>query len=99
MASSVPVGALVGWMLLLTAKHIVADFFRQGRGAVGICGGDGATFLAQKFQDPLESDPFDYGFVGEVTEGVFCLVQEVAHDETLAAGGCTRDRQIGAAGL
>jgi uncharacterized protein DUF3307 len=29
MSSSVPVGALVGWMLLLTAKHIVADFFLQ----------------------------------------------------------------------
>src|SRR4029434_10673875 len=26
---TVPVGALVGWMLLLTAKHIVADFFLQ----------------------------------------------------------------------
>ncbi|HTG03431.1 MAG TPA: DUF3307 domain-containing protein, partial [Bradyrhizobium sp.] len=29
MSSSVPVGALVGWMLLLTAKHIVADFILQ----------------------------------------------------------------------
>mgnify|MGYP000152539775 CR=1 FL=1 len=29
MSSTVPVGALVGWMLLLTAKHIVADFFLQ----------------------------------------------------------------------
>src|SRR2546430_17164256 len=29
MSSSVPVGALVGWMLLLTAKHVVADFFLQ----------------------------------------------------------------------
>ncbi len=29
MSSSVPVGALVGWMLLLTAKHIVADFMLQ----------------------------------------------------------------------
>jgi uncharacterized protein DUF3307 len=29
MSSSVPVAALVGWMLLLTAKHIVADFFLQ----------------------------------------------------------------------
>jgi len=29
MSSSIPVGALVGWMLLLTAKHIIADFFLQ----------------------------------------------------------------------
>jgi Protein of unknown function (DUF3307) len=29
MSSSVAVGALVGWMLLLTAKHVVADFFLQ----------------------------------------------------------------------
>ena len=29
MSSTVPVGALIGWMLLLTAKHIVADFFLQ----------------------------------------------------------------------
>jgi hypothetical protein len=28
MSSSVPVGALVGWMLL-TTKHVVADFFLQ----------------------------------------------------------------------
>ena len=29
MSSSVAVGALVGWMLVLTLKHIVADFFLQ----------------------------------------------------------------------
>src|SRR5438034_1262241 len=29
MSSSVPVGALVGWMLLLTVKHIIADFMLQ----------------------------------------------------------------------
>ena len=28
-SSSVPVGALVGWMLLLTFKHIIADFVLQ----------------------------------------------------------------------
>ena len=27
--SSVPVAALVGWMLLLTFKHIIADFVLQ----------------------------------------------------------------------
>jgi Protein of unknown function (DUF3307) len=29
LSSSVPVGALVGWLLLLTTKHIIADFFLQ----------------------------------------------------------------------
>ena len=29
MSSSVPVGALIGWMLLLTVKHIIADFVLQ----------------------------------------------------------------------
>src|SRR4029077_8269202 len=29
MSSSVPVGALVGWMLLLTVKHVIADFVLQ----------------------------------------------------------------------
>ena len=29
MSSSVPVGALVGWMLVLTVKHVIADFFLQ----------------------------------------------------------------------
>jgi hypothetical protein len=29
MSSSVPLGALVGWMLLLTIKHIIADFVLQ----------------------------------------------------------------------
>ena len=29
MSSAVPVGALIGWMLLLTFKHIIADFVLQ----------------------------------------------------------------------
>jgi len=29
MSSSVPVGALVGWMLVLTVKHVIADFALQ----------------------------------------------------------------------
>src|ERR1700688_3197306 len=29
MSSSIPVGALVGWMLVLTFKHIIADFVLQ----------------------------------------------------------------------
>jgi Protein of unknown function (DUF3307) len=29
MSSSVPVGLLIGWMLLLTFKHVIADFVLQ----------------------------------------------------------------------
>jgi hypothetical protein len=29
MSSSVPVGALIGWMLLLAVKHVIADFVLQ----------------------------------------------------------------------
>jgi hypothetical protein len=29
MSSSVPLGALVGWMLVLTVKHVIADFVLQ----------------------------------------------------------------------
>jgi hypothetical protein len=29
MSSSVPEGALIGWMLLLTVKHVIADFVLQ----------------------------------------------------------------------
>jgi hypothetical protein len=29
MSASVPVGALIGWMVLLTVKHIIADFVLQ----------------------------------------------------------------------
>jgi hypothetical protein len=29
MSASVPVGLLVGWMLVLTLKHVIADFFLQ----------------------------------------------------------------------
>ncbi len=31
MSSSVAIGALVGWMLLFTLKHVVADFLLQNR--------------------------------------------------------------------
>ena len=29
MSASVPVGALIGWMVLLTVKHVIADFVLQ----------------------------------------------------------------------
>ena len=76
---------LAGWV----NKEIVAHFFRQGRRAVGICGGDGATFLAQKFQDPLEPSPFDYGFVGEVIEGDSSLLNLLLQHNYFPVIACT----------
>lgn len=52
----------------LVNKQMVASFAAQGQPAVGLCGGDGTSFIARKFQDPSFPD-FDYGFVGEIHEG------------------------------
>jgi acetylglutamate kinase len=76
---------LAGWV----NKDIVAHFFRQGRRAVGICGGDGASFLAHKFQDSLESEPFDYGFVGEVTTGDPGLIELLLQHHYFPVIACT----------
>ena len=48
-----------------------------------------ATFLAQKFRDPLESDPFDYGFVGEVTEGDSRLLELLLQHHYFPVIACT----------
>lgn len=54
----------------LVNKQIVAAFGRQGLRAAGLCGGDGFSFVARKYQDTEPATPpFDYGFVGEVTKG------------------------------
>jgi acetylglutamate kinase len=52
----------------LVNKQIVASFAAQGQPAVGLCGGDGTSFVARKFRDPAFPD-FDYGSVGEIHEG------------------------------
>lgn len=52
---------LSGWV----NKEIVAAFFKQQRKAVGLCGGDGGSFVAEKFTTSTR-DSFDYGYVGEV---------------------------------
>jgi acetylglutamate kinase len=54
----------------LVNKEIVASLGRQGCRAAGLCGGDGKSFLARKYQDPdPKNASFDYGYVGEVHRG------------------------------
>jgi acetylglutamate kinase len=48
-------------------KDIVAAFSQRQRSAVGLCGGDGGSFIARKFVD--EGGEFDYGYVGDVFKG------------------------------
>jgi acetylglutamate kinase len=59
----------------LVNKNIVSAFAKNGRSAVGLCGGDGNSFVARKFVDvDGQSGYFDYGFVGEVVKGDSRLV-------------------------
>jgi len=54
----------------LINKDIVAAFARNHRLAVGLCGGDGSSFIARKFVDHgTQPEDFDYGFVGEIVHG------------------------------
>ncbi|MFN8008541.1 MAG: acetylglutamate kinase [Terriglobia bacterium] len=76
---------LAGWV----NKEIVASFFREGRQAVGICGGDGASFLARKFRGSDGLDPFDYGFVGEVQEGDSRLLELLMERDYFPIIACT----------
>jgi acetylglutamate kinase len=52
----------------LVNKNIVAAFVQRHRQAVGLCGGDGSSFITRKFRDGQPED-FDYGYVGEVSSG------------------------------
>ena len=59
----------------LVNKNIVAAFANMNRPAVGMCGADGLSFLANKYWDPQEAAaPFDYGQVGEISQGNPALV-------------------------
>ena len=54
----------------LVNKNIVAAFSKFDQPAVGLCGSDGQSFIAQKYWDPEENGTeFDYGQVGEVVQG------------------------------
>jgi acetylglutamate kinase len=52
----------------LVNKNIVAAFAQRHRQAVGLCGGDGRSFITRKYRDG-EVEDFDYGYVGEVSAG------------------------------
>jgi acetylglutamate kinase len=58
----------------LVNKLMVGAFAKQRQAAVGLCGGDGNSFLARKFQD---TEGFDYGFVGEICQGDPRLVNQL----------------------
>lgn len=58
----------------LVNKNIVAVFNDMEGGAVGLCGADGSSFLAHKYRDGQEEPPFDYGQVGEISQGNPALV-------------------------
>lgn len=54
----------------LVNKELVAALGRLKIRAAGLCGGDGMSFLARKYQDTEPSnESVDYGFVGEVYSG------------------------------
>jgi acetylglutamate kinase len=74
---------LSGWV----NKEIVASFHQVGRKAVGLCGGDGGSFVARKFQPADE--PFDYGYVGEVFQGDPKLVEVLLAEGYLPVIACT----------
>ena len=73
---------LSGWV----NKEIVASFHQQGRKAVGLCGGDGGSFLARQFQP---AEPFDYGYVGEIFQGDPKLVELLLTEGYLPVIACT----------
>jgi acetylglutamate kinase len=76
---------LSGWV----NKEIVAAFFKQHRKAVGLCGGDGSSFIARKFDGtPLEV-PFDYGYVGEVCLGDPNLIELLLREGYFPVIACT----------
>ena len=59
----------------LVNKNIVAVFNNLEGRAVGLCGADGSSFLAHRYRDDQEEDPpFDYGQVGEISQGNPSLV-------------------------
>ena len=54
----------------LVNKNIVAEFSKFNIPAVGLCGSDGKSFIAQKYWDSAENETgLDYGQVGEVVQG------------------------------
>jgi acetylglutamate kinase len=73
----------------LVNKEIVAAFGKQGYRAVGLCGGDGRSFLARKYQAPdPKNAPFDYGYVGEVHTGDPDLVNLLVREKYVPVIAC-----------
>jgi len=75
---------LAGWV----NKEIVASFRRQNRKGVGLCGGDGSSFIARKFETTLEGS-VDYGYVGEVFRGDSKLIELLLNEGYFPVIACT----------
>jgi acetylglutamate kinase len=76
---------LSGWV----NKEIVASFFCQQSRAVGLCGGDGASFLARKFRGTAQEAAYDYGYVGEVFHGDPGLINLLLQEGYFPVIACT----------
>jgi acetylglutamate kinase len=77
---------LSGWV----NKEIVASFHRQRQKAVGLCGGDGSSFIARKFGTFGDRNgSFDYGYAGEVFQGDPGLVNLLLQQGYFPVIACT----------
>ena len=73
----------------LVNKNIVATFGNMDCPAVGMCGADGLSFLAEKYWDPGEVNvPFDYGQVGEISQGNPALINLLLKHEYFPVIAC-----------
>lgn len=73
----------------LVNKQVVAAFAAAGKPAVGMCGGDGLSFVARKYANPEDSaSGFDYGFVGEIYQGNPALVKTLLHSHFTPVIAC-----------
>lgn len=81
----------------LVNKEIVAEFGRQGFRAAGLCGGDGLSFIARKYQASASDNEYiDYGFVGELTRGDPRLVNLLTSGGFVPVIACVAFGQDGA---
>ena len=81
---------LSGWV----NKEIVASFFRHQAKAVGLCGGDGSSFISRKFKD--QDGAFGYGYVGEVFRSDPALIELLLQRDYTPVISCTAIGEDGA---
>jgi acetylglutamate kinase len=73
----------------LVNKNIVAAFVQHHLPAVGLCGGDGNSFIARRYSaHNTHGQPYDYGFVGEVFKGDARLVNLLLREKYVPVIAC-----------